>query len=59
MYVGTTNPKSTTYCTYLFGTSASSLAGGSAENDSTMLFAKLAYNTFFDWVTSEYPEAFD
>ena len=63
-WYGTTNAKSATYCLKLFGTKQTYYSTGLTgldleDNDSAMLFAKLAYKTFFSWVTETYPEAFE
>jgi len=58
-WYGTFNAKSVKYCVNLFGTSNTALAtGASPENDSVMVFAKMAYKTFFNWAHEAYPEAF-
>ena len=53
MWLGTTNPKSVFHCKSLFGTTSAP-----APEDPAMIFGKMAYKTFFNWMTSTYPEAF-
>ena len=63
-WYGTTNAKSATYCYKLLGTkdvyysSSRSVTGFDDVPDSAMLVAKMAYKTFFNWVSETYPQAF-
>ena len=60
---GTVNPKSSTYCYKLWGTKTVYFESGLPEanqvEDSVNKVAKMAYKTFFNWVTSAYPEQFE
>lgn len=55
---GTIDPKSVKYCVGLFGTSGSGLSEEADANNSSMLLAKMAYKTFFNWAQDAYPESF-
>lgn len=57
IWKGTTDAKSVTYCKGLFGSAGSSSM--SYQSDQTILLAKMAYKTFFDYVTAAYPDSFE
>lgn len=54
MWSGTVDAKSKTYCSYPFGSS-----NVSAQSNGMREFSKLAYQTFFNWVVSAYPNSFE
>lgn len=65
-WYGSTNAKSATYCWKLLGTKTVYYTEGLPTetgmvqvDDSAMLMAKLAYKTFFNWVSETYPDAFE
>lgn len=57
-WFGTVDPKSVKYCIGFLGTSASGLGGEADAKNSSMLLAKMAYKTFFNWAQETYPESF-
>ena len=60
IWSGTTDAKSVTYCRNLFGGGGSSSSNDiSYRENPTILLSKMAYKTFFDWVTTTYPDSFE
>ena len=56
---GTVYAKSELYCTPLFGSSSASLVNGQrVEDEPSVLVAKMAYKTLFNWAVTTYPESF-